>query len=125
MKRSLPILWGALMLLALLISLVPKSLYGKVFTGSRLIDPFIGGVLGSISGGNPLTSYIIAGELRLQGVSMLAITAFLVAWVTVGIIQLPAEALMLGKRFAIVRNVISFFMAMVIAMVTVLSLGWR
>jgi|MudIll2142460700_1097286.scaffolds.fasta_scaffold2547241_1 hypothetical protein len=48
-----------------------------------------------------LTSYIIGGELRQRGVSMLAITAFIVARVTVGIIQLLAEALMLGKRFAI------------------------
>jgi len=112
------------MLLALLVSLVPRSLYGNVFTGSRLIDPFIGAAIGSVSGGNPLTSYIIAGELRLQGVSILAITAFLVAWVTVGIIQLPAEVLMLGKRFAILRNGISFFTAVIIALVTVLTLGW-
>jgi len=48
-----------------------------------------------------LTSYIIGGKLRQRGVSMLAITALIVARVTVGIIQLLAEAFMLGKRFAI------------------------
>ena len=71
-----------------------------------------------------MTSYIIGGEQMFQGVSMLAITAFIVAWVTVGVIQLPAEALMLGKRFALLRNVISFITAVIIAILTVLILGW-
>jgi len=124
LKRSLPILLGVLMLLSLATSLIPKSVYGKIFTGNHLIDPLIGAVVGSIAGGNPVTSYVIGGELRLQGVSMLAITAFLVAWVTVGLIQLPAEALMLGREFALIRNGISFVMAIIIAIVTVLTLGW-
>jgi len=122
-RRSLPILLGVLMLLTLANTLIPKRLYGQIFTGNKLIDPFIGAVVGSVSGGNPLTSYIIGGELRYEGVSMLAITAFILAWVTVGLIQLPAEALMLGKRFAIVRNAISFCTAIVIAVFTVLTLG--
>jgi len=124
LKRSLPILLGVLMLLSLATSLIPKSLYGKIFTGNHLIDPLIGAVVGSIAGGNPVTSYLIGGELRLQGISMLAITAFLVAWVTVGLIQLPAEALMLGRGFALIRNGISFVMAIIIAILTVLTLGW-
>jgi hypothetical protein len=54
---------------------------------------------------------------------MLAITAFIVSWVTVGIIQLSAEAVMLGKRFAIVRNTVSFWTSILIAIVTALTLG--
>jgi hypothetical protein len=54
---------------------------------------------------------------------MFAITAFIVAWVTVGVIQLPAEALMLGKRFAFVRNGISFVTALIISIIIVLTLG--
>ena len=112
------------MLLSPASTLVPKNLYGKIFTGNQIIDPVIGALVGSIAGGNPVTSYIIGGELRLQGISMFAITAFIVAWVTVGVIQLPAEALMLGKRFAFVRNGISFVTAIVIAIIIVLTLGW-
>jgi hypothetical protein len=123
LRRSLPILLGVLMLLSLAFTLIPKSMYGKIFTGNRIIDPFIGAAVGSIAGGNPVTSYIIGGELRLQGISMLAITAFIVAWVTVGVIQLPAEALMLGKRFAFVRNGISFVTALIISIIIVLTLG--
>jgi uncharacterized membrane protein YraQ (UPF0718 family) len=112
------------MVLSLAFTLIPKGMYGKIFTGNRILDPFIGAAVGSIAGGNPVTSYIIGGELRFQGISMLAVTAFIVAWVTVGVIQLPAEALMLGKRFAFARNGISFVMAIVIAVIIVLTLGW-
>jgi uncharacterized membrane protein YraQ (UPF0718 family) len=122
-KKSLPILMGVLMLLALADALIPKQAYRLLFSGNWFFDPLVGAAVGSISGGNPLTSYVIGGELRQEGVSMLAITAFIVSWVTVGIIQLPAEALMLGKRFSIVRNAVSFFTSILIAVVTVLTIG--
>jgi hypothetical protein len=122
-KKSLSILFSVLMVLALADALILKETYQFIFTGNRLLDPLIGAAVGSISGGNPITSYIIGGELRMQGVSMLAITAFIVAWVTVGLIQLPAEALMLGKRFAIIRNAVSFCISIVVAILTVLTLG--
>jgi len=124
-KKSLPILMGVLMLLALADALISKQTYRFIFSGNWFFDPLVGAAVGSISGGNPLTSYIIGGELRQEGVSMLAITAFIVSWVTVGIIQLPAEAVMLGKRFAIVRNAVSFCMSIVIAIITVLILGLK
>lgn len=120
----MPILAGVLMLLALVFTLIPKDLYQRIFTGNQIIDPLIGATLGSIAGGNPVTSYVIGGELRLQGIGMLAITAFIVAWVTVGIIQLPAEGLMLGRRFAIIRNLVGYGAAVIIAILTVLTLGW-
>jgi hypothetical protein len=114
---------SVLMLLALADILIPKQAYRLIFSGNWFLDPLIGAALGSISGGNPLTSYVIGGELRQEGVSLLAITAFIVSWVTVGIIQLPAEAVMLGKRFAIIRNAVSFCMSIVLAMITVLVIG--
>jgi hypothetical protein len=122
-KKSLPILMGVLMLLALADALISKQTYRLIFSGNWFFDPLIGAALGSISGGNPITSYIIGGELRQEGVSMLAITAFIISWVTVGIIQLPAEMLMLGKRFAIVRNAVSFCTSIIIAIFTVLTVG--
>ena len=45
------------------------------------------------------------------------ITALIVSWVTVGIVHLPAEAAILGARFALWRNAISFVLAIVMAYV--------
>jgi hypothetical protein len=68
-------------------------------------------------------SYIIGGELLKQGISLIAVTAFIVAWVTVGFIQLPAESMILGKKFAFVRNILSFIFAIIVALITVVILG--
>lgn len=122
-KQFLPIFFGVLLLLSLVIIAIPKTFYSSIFSGNTVTDPLIGALLGSVLGGNPITSYILGGELLIQGVSLLAITAFLLAWVTVGVIQLPAESLMLGKKFAITRNIVSFFMAIIIAALTVMTLS--
>ena len=123
LKRSILILTSVLLLIALFITAVPKDFYSKIFTGNNILDSLIGAVLGSIAAGNPLNSYIIGGELLDRGITLIAVTAFILSWVTVGIVQLPAEALMLGKKFAILRNIFSFITAIVIAILTAFILS--
>jgi hypothetical protein len=53
---------------------------------------------------------------------LFAVTALVVSWVTVGIVQLPAEALMLGRRFAIYRNLMCYLFAIVVALLTVFTM---
>jgi len=117
--NSLPILLTVILLIGLINTLIPKSAYTDLFRKNILLDSFIGSILGSIMAGNPITSYIIGGELLNQGVSLIAVTAFLITWVTVGIIQFPAESMLLGKKFAILRNLISFLFSIIIAIITV------
>jgi len=57
-----------------------------------------------------------------RGVSLIAVTAFIVAWVTVGVVQFPAEVAILGKRFAIARNAVAFISAIIVALITSLIL---
>jgi hypothetical protein len=75
-----------------------------------------------VAAGHPLASYVLGGELLTEGVSLLAVTALIVSWVTVGVVQLPAEALLLGRRFAIYRNLICYFFAIAISFLTVYTL---
>ena len=121
--RMLPIIFGVILLISLINVLIPKTFYSSLFKGNIFFDSTIGSFVGSISAGNPITSYIIGGEMLKQNVSLIAVTAFLVAWVTVGLIQLPAESMALGKRFAITRNTISFIFSIVVAIVVVLTTG--
>ncbi len=123
LKRSLPIIFGTILLVSLVVNLIPKSFYTQIFRDNVFIDSLIGAGIGSISTGNPITSYIFGGEFLAQGISLIAVTAFLVAWVTVGVVQFPAESFLLGKRFAIRRNVLSFIFAILVAILTVLILG--
>lgn len=120
---SLPMLLGVILLLGLFRTFVTPEMISSVFTGEMLGDTLIGTGIGSLSAGNPITSYIIGGELTNEGVSLFAVTAFIVAWVTVGVVQFPAEAGILGKRFAIVRNILSFVFAILVSIATVLTLG--
>jgi uncharacterized membrane protein YraQ (UPF0718 family) len=116
---SVPVLIGVILLLGLFRVNISPRLISSIFRGDFFGDVLIGSVFGSISAGNPLTSYIIGAELLKEGISLFAVTAFLVAWVTVGIIQLPAEAAILGKQFALKRNLISFVLAIMVSLATV------
>lgn len=118
--KAFPLIFGTILLISLIITLVPKSFYIEIFRGNVIFDPIIGSLIGSISAGTPVTSYIIGGELLEQGISLIAITAFLVTWVTVGMIQFPAESFILGKKFAFLRNFTSFILAIIVAIITVL-----
>ena len=119
---ALPILLGVILLLGLFRTFVSSQMIASVFTGALLRDTVIGTVIGSLSAGNPITSYIIGGELLKEGVSLFAVTVFIVAWVTVGIVQFFAEAGILGKRFALARNILSFILAILVAVATVTTL---
>ena len=120
---ALPMILGTILLISLISALVPKSFYTSVFSKNSFLDSFIGSLIGSISAGNPITSYIFGGEMLNQGVGLIAVTAFIVSWVTVGLIQLPAESAILGKKFAIARNITAFILSIVVAIITVLILG--
>ena len=121
--NALPMILGTVLLISLISTIIPKSFYTSVFSKNIISDSFIGSLIGSISAGNPITSYIFGGEMLKQGVSLLAVTAFIVAWVTVGLIQLPAESAILGKKFAFLRNISAFILAIIVAIITILILG--
>ena len=87
LKMSLPILLGVLLLVGLVNTAVQKDLFSRFFSGHMILDPFIGALFGGVAAGNPLTSYIIGGELLGRGISLAAVLAFIVSWVTIGTIQ--------------------------------------
>jgi uncharacterized membrane protein YraQ (UPF0718 family) len=123
LAKVLPLILGTILLISLLTTIVPESFYTKFFNKNIIFDSFIGGIIGSISAGTPIISYILGGEMLKQGISLIAVTAFLVAWVTVGFIQLPAESITLGKKFAILRNLSAFALSIIVAFATVLILN--
>jgi len=120
-RTSLPIMMGILLLINL-INLFARDYYPKLFTGNLVLDPLIGALAGSFSFGIPITSYIIGGELLKEGISLIAITAFIMSWPTVGTMMMPLEATFLGKRFAFIRNGLNFVFAVIISIITVLTL---
>ncbi len=117
--RLLPVLVGVLLLAALVAQSIPKLMQMGLFDRGPWSDTLTAAGVASVATGQPVVSYILAGELQKAGVELLAVTAFLTAWITVGVVSLPVEAQMLGWRFALWRNFIAFLFSLVIAWLTV------
>ena len=123
MINLLPIFIGIVFLIGLIDKLIPTTAYALIFTKNPFFDSIIGAVLGSLLAGSPVISYILGGEFAGQGISLVAVTAFMIAWVTVGVIQFPAESATLGKRFAFERNILSFVFSIISAIIIVSVVG--
>ncbi len=119
----LPMMAGVVLLIGIFSSFVSRKFIASIFSGNIILDTLWGVCAGSVFAGNPINSYVIGGELLNQGVSLFAVTAFMLTWVTVGLVQLPAEIAALGRRFAIIRNVVCFILAFPIAIAVVLMLA--
>jgi hypothetical protein len=113
-----PSILATVLLISLIFAIIPSSFYYDVLTHNTGIDIFISNLVGGLSAGNPIISYIIGGELLSQGIPLVVVTVFIISWVTVGVIQLPAESIILGKKFAIWRNITAFFLAILGAFLT-------
>ena len=118
----LPIIVGMILMTSLVVTVFPEQISAGLFGNGDVLDTLLGASIGSIAAGHPVASYLLGGELLGGGVGLIAVTALVVTWVTVGIVQLPAEAMMLGARFAVIRNIISFVAAIAIAFLTVYTL---
>ena len=114
----LPVILGTLLLTSLLLPFIPRLLELGLFGRNPLSDALTGAAVGSIAAGQPVVSYLLGGELQRSGVSLPGVTALVVTWVTVGIIQLPLEAVALGRAFAVIRNLLSFLSALAIAFIS-------
>ena len=120
--QLLPVLLGVLLLASMMVEIIPALISRGILGRGVLQDTLLANLIGSASTGQPIVSYVLAGELQHAGVALLPVTVFIISWVTVGIISLPAEAVTLGWRFAIIRNLLAFILALFLGWVTVVSL---
>ena len=122
--RTFPVIVGVLALASLVTAGLPLQRMSEALPMEGVLGPLFGALVGSVAAGHPLTSYVLAGELSAAGASLATITALIVSWVTVGVVHLPAEATVLGTRFALWRNAISFVCAVVIGLIVGVSTPW-
>jgi uncharacterized membrane protein YraQ (UPF0718 family) len=114
----LPVLLGVILLVGLFKTFVSEAWMNSLFTGRPIVDALFGAAFGSVLAGNPVNSYVIGRGLLDMNVGLAAVTAFILTWVTVGVVQLPAEVAALGLRFALVRAVVAFVLSVPIACLT-------
>jgi uncharacterized membrane protein YraQ (UPF0718 family) len=117
-----PMLIAIIGLVGLFQVFITKEMLASFFSGDPVADTVIGTVAGGIAVGQPIVSYILGGELLEEGISLYAVTAFVLAWVTLGIVQLPVEAEVLGFRFTVYRNLLALFATLLVSIATLQTL---
>jgi len=120
----LPILFSIILLLGIFDTYITNEILISLFTSNKFFDTIIGTSMGAVLTGNPMVSYILGGELTTAGVSLFAVTAFILSWVSLGIVQLPAEVEIFGLRFTFLRTLLTFIFIVLISFATVLTLNW-
>ena len=117
-----PLLVAIIGLVGLFEELVTPKMLASLFRGNPWTDTLTGTLVGAAAAGNPIVSYVLGGELLDRGISLYAVCAFMIAWVNLGFIQLPAEIEVFGTRFTFYRNLLAFLFSMLIAAATALTL---
>ena len=123
MKMTLPMIFGVVLFIGLILQVIPDSIYSFLNNESGFIGLILSAVIGGIVAGSPATSYVFGGEFILKGVSVASVAAFLAAWVTIGFVQFPAESMMLGKKFSLARNTCAFISSILIGVLTGILMG--
>jgi len=120
---NLPMLISVILLSGLFEVFITPEMLSSLFSGHAFYDSLIGTVSGGVSVGQPFISYFIGGELLDNGISYYAVSAFVLSWVTLGIVQLPYEYSLFGGQFTLTRNLLAFIFVLLISFATVQTLN--
>jgi len=117
----IPAFLTMLILVSIVLFFIPDKMISD-YLGNN--DKFIGVILASFFGSITLMPGFIAfplcGILLKKGVSYMVLSAFATTLMMVGILTYPVEKEYFGVKVTIIRNAISFFIAMIVA----LSIGF-
>jgi len=115
----LPAFLGMLILVSIVLFLIPDKLISH-YLGKNNI--FIGVLFASFFGSITLMPGFIAfplcGILLKKGVLYSVLSSFSTTLMMVGVLTYPIEKEYFGVRFTILRNIISLFIALVVALMT-------
>jgi uncharacterized membrane protein YraQ (UPF0718 family) len=117
----IPAFLTMLILVSIVLFFIPDKMISD-YLGNN--DKFIGVILASFFGSITLMPGFIAfplcGILLKKGVSYMVLSAFTTTLMMVGILTYPVEKEYFGVKVTIIRNAISFFIAIIVA----LSIGF-
>ena len=116
--RIIPTVLIIILFIGLLLGFVPPSEISKIageqsgFSGVLLVA-----LLGAILHIPALISFPLAASLLKSGASVTAVATFITTLTMIGVATLPLEIKELGKKMALLRNGISFVIAIIIALI--------
>lgn len=114
--KILPMVLLIIIFIGLLLGFVPPEQISR-FVGeqSGIGGVLLIGVVGALMHIPALLSFPLAASMLESGASITAVAAFITTLTMIGMITLPLEIKTLGKQMALLRNGLSFAIALLIA----------
>jgi len=101
-----------------------KKMVSNILGGSNLyINTLIASLIGSISLMPGFIAFPLGGLLRANSVQFMVISAFTTTLMMVGFLTFPIEQTYFGTKVAVIRNLISFGIAITVALATGIIFG--
>lgn len=117
-RRLAPAILAVILAIGLFLGFMPPSWIARTL-GSQ--GGFLGVIIASFLGALLFIPAVLAfpmgASLLESGASVMSVAAFITTLTMVGFVFLPIEIKELGKRFAILRNGLSFVAAVIIAVI--------
>lgn len=109
-----PSLLGMTAMIGLLLALTPPEVLASLFRLNGWVGFAVVTMVGTIATIPAPVAFPLAGSLLKMGASLPALAAFVTTLTMVGLVTVPMEAELFGRRFAYTRQVVSLGLAVVI-----------
>lgn len=115
----LPAFLSMLIMVAVVLYLVPDEMISRYLgQENNLMGMVSGAFLGSAIMMPGFIAYPLSGLLLKKGVAYVVLSAFTTTLMMVGVLSYPVEKRFFGSGAPVLRNAVSFFIALVVAIVT-------
>jgi len=122
--KILPAFVSMLIIVSIVLFLFPETVISDYLGNSnKYIAAVFASLLGSVALIPGFVAFPLAGILLKNGVPYMVISAFTTTLMMVGIITYPVEKAYFGMRVTIIRNGVSFLIALLVALMTGVLFG--
>ena len=123
-KKIVPTFITMLIFVSVILFLFPDEVISNYLSnGSKIISLLLASLIGSITLMPGFVAFPLSGILLSKGVSYMVLSSFTTTLMMVGIITFPIEREYFGVKVTIIRNMVSFFIALTVALVTGIFFG--
>ncbi|HUK66151.1 MAG TPA: hypothetical protein VLV17_04940 [Anaeromyxobacteraceae bacterium] len=116
MHGLVPRILGMVALVGLVLAFVPPEVLRRLFAIRGLVGFALVSAIGAIVTMPGPIAFPLVGSLARLGAAPATLAAFVTTLTMVGIVTAPVEASYFGRRFTVIRQVLSFVTAIVIGL---------
>ena len=110
-------IFGILSLIGLILAIVPESFIKSVLGSESIaLSTLYGAIIGTITIIPAFIAFPLSSSLVKGGAHLIAIAAFITTLTMVGFATMPIEIKHFGKKFTFTRNLLSFVLAIFVAL---------